>query len=171
MRESRFGSYEEHAYKTLQKYMPWGTMDGRCWEWLGNKNADGYAVMYEPGSGIGKGSGTATRVSRVLFRLTYGKYPPPGYTMDHVCHTVDLDCPGGRKCLHRLCVNPLHLEAVTNRENLRRQHARRVRCKYGHPRSGENLDKSRRCLTCKRRRGREAARRRRERQRDEKSRA
>jgi|SRR5579884_1353621 len=70
---------------------------------------------------------------------------PPGITVDHICHNADLECPGGVACLHRRCVNPLHLEGVSIRPNLLRSphapsgvNARKTHCPQGHPYDDEN---------------------------------
>ncbi len=48
-------------------------------------------------------------------------------------------------CRNRSCVNPKHLEAVTNKVNILRgvgitaNNARKIHCKHGHPFSGDNL--------------------------------
>jgi hypothetical protein len=66
-------------------------------------------------------------------------------------------------CRRPLCCNPLHLEAVTMRENLMRgngwsgRNARKTHCPQGHPYSPENTsvrDGSRHCRTCHRERER-----------------
>lgn len=44
---------------------------------------------------------------------------PKGYELDHLCHTKDKICKGGKTCLHRKCVNPEHLQLVTQAENIR----------------------------------------------------
>ncbi len=64
-------------------------------------------------------------------------------------------------CRNRLCVNPEHMEPVTNVENVMRgnsplaQRARMTHCKNGHELSGSNLiarqvgrSHQRRCRTC-----------------------
>lgn len=88
---------------------------------------------------------------RVAYELLIGPIPA-GMTLDHLCR-------------NRLCVNPVHLEAVTNRVNILRGtspaaiHARKVACPNGHPYSGRERRGTRICHTCmaarKRRRNRE----------------
>ena len=66
---------------------------------------------------------------------------------------------------NRACVNPAHLEPVTQRENVMRSRgstaalALKTHCDHGHPLSGANLaigpDGHRRCRECSRRRVRE----------------
>lgn len=60
---------------------------------------------------------------------------PDGHQIDHVA---------ARGCVHRHCVEPSHLEAVTQVENIRRQpnvlrQVEATECPSGHPYSGENL--------------------------------
>ncbi|WP_353848602.1 HNH endonuclease signature motif containing protein [Cellulomonas sp.] len=56
---------------------------------------------------------------------------PPGMQLDHLCRV-------------RECVNPLHLELVTQRENILRgespaaHHARKTHCDHGHEFTPEN---------------------------------
>lgn len=60
---------------------------------------------------------------RLAYELQVGPIPD-GMTIDHLCHNRSTTCPGGRTCIHRRCVNPQHLEAVTSEENTRRAAAR-----------------------------------------------
>ena len=68
---------------------------------------------------------------------------PPGLQLDHLCRV-------------RLCVNPLHLEPVTRKENVRRSpihSASKTLCPKGHLYGGANLrikDGKRRCIRCTR---------------------
>ena len=70
---------------------------------------------------------------------------PDGMQIDHLCNV-------------RMCVNPAHLEAVTQRENLRRGAERRTHCRRGHPFVEDNIHVDglgrRSCLTCTRARWR-----------------
>jgi hypothetical protein len=80
-----------------------------CWLWRGTITVDGY------------GYAGGRSVHRLAYRLFVGPIPD-GLTVDHVCHNRDLTCPGAWECLHKRCVNPSHLEAVTRAENTRRAH-------------------------------------------------
>jgi hypothetical protein len=71
---------------------------GECWVWVGALNDDGYGVIWD--------GNRLVYAHRLMYRWTLGE-PPEGLTLDHLCRV-------------RACVNPIHLEAVTNRENIRR---------------------------------------------------
>lgn len=84
-----------------------------CWPWEGATNGRGYGIIAPPG-GLGR---TATdpkakplSASRVSYELYVGPIPP-GLHIDHV---------KARGCSGPPCVNPAHLEPVTNAENSRR---------------------------------------------------
>lgn len=87
-----------------------------CWYWLGAISDSGYGNFYlSGGSWIG------------AHRYSYGRVPD-GLVLDHVCHSIDASCTKlGPECLHRRCVNPAHLEAVTTAENLRRARERSIK--------------------------------------------
>lgn len=78
-----------------------------CWLWTGLVNAKGYAEM-----------GRNLVPHRFAYERVNGPIPP-GLTIDHVCHSSSA-CRAGTMCMHRRCVNPSHLEAVTHAENVRR---------------------------------------------------
>ncbi|MDQ2873983.1 MAG: HNH endonuclease [Actinomycetota bacterium] len=85
-----------------------------------------------------------TVAHRVAYELYVGPIAP-GLIIDHLCHTWDLECPGGITCPHRRCVNPDHLEPVTRAENNRRGRSpvaimiRDGLCRAGHEFTGENI--------------------------------
>lgn len=89
--------------------------------------------------------GKAALAHRVAYEFFVGPIPER-YQIDHLCRV-------------RLCVNPEHLEAVTQRENIRRQpnvlaQLARTHCPAGHPLEGDNLrvrgPGGRSCRTCDR---------------------
>lgn len=119
------------------------------WFWTGSKMVNGYGKI-----GVGGKYGGWKLAHRIAWELYRGPIPE-GLTIDHLCRI-------------RHCVNPQHLEPVTNAENLRRGNGpprgkrpwmRKSHCKYGHAFTAENTrvekDGSRRCRACQRRRDRE----------------
>lgn len=89
--------------------------------------------------------GTQRRAHRVMYMRLVGPIPE-GLVLDHLCRV-------------RSCVNPEHLEPVTNEENLKRGfgwgalNAAKTHCAKGHPFSGENLyvkpNGERACRACR----------------------
>jgi len=88
---------------------------------------------------------------RWYYEIAYGPIPE-GSQVDHLCR-------------NRSCVNPLHLEAVSQQENIARGMspsavtARTGFCQHGHEMQGRNLITLRngkhRCRACQQRRDRE----------------
>lgn len=104
---------------------------GGCVIWTRGTGGGGYAWV--------RLDGRTQPAHRVVYKLLVGPIAP-GLQVDHTCHNQDVSCTGGTTCLHRRCVNPHHLEAVTNGENSRRsphtQQGRNIRaeaCVEGHP--------------------------------------
>lgn len=97
--------------------------EGGCWEWAAAKGPYGYGYF-------SIGNGRAIHAHRVSYELAYGPIPA-GLHIDHLCR-------------NKGCVNPAHLEAVTQKENTLRgiglsaQNAKKTHCKYGHPLNEEN---------------------------------
>ena len=89
-----------------------------CWIWTGGKAGGGYGHM-----NIGGAKGKSVPAHRFAFEHFKGKIPE-GMQLDHLCR-------------NRACVNPDHLEPVTQRTNTLRAHGEGF-CKNGHPRTAEN---------------------------------
>lgn len=88
-----------------------------CWLWTGTIGPGGYAVATWRAGGRVWG----TSAHMVAYLLTVGPVPE-GHQLDHLCHTMDLECREGARCPHRRCVNPGDLQPVTPLENARRTH-------------------------------------------------
>lgn len=121
-----------------------------CWLWTGCLTTMGYGTI--------RVAGVRHRAHRLSYRLVAGPIPK-GLVLDHLCRV-------------RHCVNPAHLEPVTDRENILRgvsvsaQNARATHCIDGHEFTAANTQVvrstgERRCLKCSRRRQRELVARRR----------
>lgn len=89
-----------------------------CWLWLRNVNDGGYGVLY-------RRNGRRALAHRVSWILENGPIPK-GLVPDHKCRV-----PG--------CINPAHLECVTEKVNILRgaaasaRYAARTHCNNGHP--------------------------------------
>lgn len=128
----------------------------KCWHWLGVIDAQGY----------GKVSLGARGRDLLAHRVSYHMFVDRlddnfDLTVEHMCHTQDKTCEGGKRCLHRRCVNPQHLEVLTRAENASRANTKdSFIC--GHPYvKGNTYTRSngiKNCRTCHR--SRESARRR-----------
>jgi hypothetical protein len=100
-----------------------------CWEWMACKDKDGYGIVAENGYHM-------RRAARVVYELWRSPIPE-GLQIDHLCR-------------NRGCVNPWHLEPVTQRENMLRgdtfaaRHAAKTHCPRGHEYTLENTYRSKR---------------------------
>lgn len=124
----------------------WEKVDrtGGCWIWTAAEDGKGYGAF-------GVAEGLTVKAHRFAYEDLAGPVPA-GLQLDHLCR-------------NRLCVNPDHLEPVTNRENTIRGLApstnaarlkARTHCKYGHEFTAENTRLTREgwrdCRACRRQR-------------------
>lgn len=130
---------------------------GACWLWVAARDSSGYGRF-----GI---NGVMHLAHRVSYVLLVGLIPD-GLDLDHTCHNDDPTCPGGKTCLHRRCVNPAHLEPVTNALNASRGRGgsnmrAKTHCPQGHPYDAANTKvvpsrpNARYCRECHRNNSRE----------------
>ena len=110
------------ASDETQRFLAKVAYSAGCWLWTGGVDRDGYGRFQARRAG----RWVYVRAHRWAYEAEHGPIPL-GLTLDHRCHTHDLDCPGGRTCPHRRCVRPDHLDTVTSAENRRRAHERRTR--------------------------------------------
>lgn len=101
-----------------------------CWIYRGKPQRDGYALITS--------RGRCTAAHRFVYKLLVGPIPDDK-PLDHTCHTKDEVCAGGTACSHRRCVNPEHLEPVTDAENAQRAKGKITHCPSGHEYAGWNL--------------------------------
>jgi hypothetical protein len=133
------------AERVRQRSVP--DPESGCILWTAkSRNPMNYGCIRLPGS-----NGPLVLAHRVVVEEAQGPIPE-GMVVDHVCHSRDLACPGGRTCVHRLCVNVEHLEIVTFAENVARgRSAGKTHCIRGHAfdeRNTGRLKGARRCLRC-----------------------
>lgn len=114
-----------------------GTEPTDCWNWGGDMNNYGYGRVSVDGKRM-----LAHRYSYSLFKGDI----PNGLVIDHLCR-------------NRKCVNPAHMEVVTNSVNVKRgEKAIKTHCIRGHELSGSNLrirkNGTRFCRECDKQRAR-----------------
>lgn len=115
---------EDYAPATVARFWlkvvigEWG-----CWEWTASKRGD-YGQF-------GLREGVIVPAHRYAYEYLVSPIPD-GLVIDHLCRNT-------------VCVNPEHLEPVTNVENIMRgesrpaRNARKMQCVHGHRLSGVNL--------------------------------
>jgi hypothetical protein len=131
-RNGRWASSEERFWAHVDK-------GSDCWLWTAScAGGTGYGQIYA--------DGRPQLAHRFAYELLVGPIPD-GLVIDHLCR-------------NRACVNPAHMEPVTQRENILRgtgasaRAARKTHCPQGHAYDSENTaiksDGTRRCKTCHR---------------------
>lgn len=128
------------AIPAPQRFWPKVDMSGECWLWMAAKFTDGYGEFWDGHRYV--------LAHRWAYEQLVGPFPP-GFQSDHLCR-------------NRACVNPTHIEPVTQRENVLRGvgigavNARKVCCLNGHPFDDVNTwtrkNGWRACRTCQRER-------------------
>lgn len=122
---------------------------GPCWLWIGSKWPTGYGGYWLNGESVG--------AHRKSYEVHKGKKIPKGKQLDHLCKV-------------RACVNPDHLEPVTQKENLLRgaglaaQNARKIVCGRCGSAFRQLRNGQRRCVSCAAERSRVKAQRRKQQQ-------
>lgn len=102
-----------------------------CWLWTG-ATLRGYGLMRIKGKNL--------YAHRAMYEATVGPIPN-GLSLDHLCRV-------------RCCINPAHLEPVTNQENILRgenRNRQKTHCSKGHeftPENTYNGPKGRTCRAC-----------------------
>jgi hypothetical protein len=119
------------AFKPLSER--YEVVESGCWLWTSTRKTSGYPVFFV--------NGRYHAAHRYFYEFFHSARIPPGLVLDHLCRRIR-------------CVNPEHLEAVTQKENCTRYTSLKTECRHGHPYSDDNLyvapDGSRECRICRR---------------------
>jgi hypothetical protein len=114
-----------------------------CWLWKGNLRSGGYGAFTPR---------TFTKTSKAPSGLAHR------WAYEHWNGPIPHNLVVNHKCRVRNCVNPEHLNLLSNRENIligtgaSARNAKKTRCAQGHPYSSDNIiwlrGKWRRCKIC-----------------------
>jgi hypothetical protein len=111
-----------------------------CWLWLGSRGSHGYG-QFQAGRRSPSGHQQPDLTHRLAYEDLVGPIPT-GLTIDHLCRV-------------RSCVNPAHMEVVTQRVNILRsdgvsaRYARATHCGRGHEKTPANRLTSGECRPCR----------------------
>jgi len=124
------------ATSTRDRILSFVEIVGECWMWQGSTKPGGYGTIDI--------AGKTSNAHRVAYEAFVGPIPA-GLSIDHLCRTP-------------ACVNPEHLEPVSQRENVLRGvgpaavNAAKTHCPQGHEYSPANTiirpGRARRCKKC-----------------------
>lgn len=117
------------------------TVGDGCWEWPGSRDKQGYGRFAVPRTPRVSNRWLPKLAHRIAYELFVGPIPD-GLTIDHLCR-------------NKGCVNPSHLEAVTQRVNNYRTpdfNGNKTHCPQGHEyaTSGRAYRGGRYCRVCDR---------------------
>ena len=98
-------THNERFYLAFWALVDRSSGPSACWPWKGRTNSSGYGILTPPRS-------NKLRAAHRIAYLMAGRHIPYGYQIDHVA---------ARGCTMHSCCNPAHLEAVTQKENLKRR--------------------------------------------------
>lgn len=120
-----------------------------CWLWIGAPWGGGYGLAAHAALKAARGRKNGVVAHRAVYEFYCGPVAS-GLVLDHLCR-------------NKGCVNPAHLEPVTQAENMRRggvaaaraaMQSAKTHCKHGHEFTPENTYRSgrgdRSCLICRR---------------------
>ncbi len=102
---------------------------GFCWEWTKSLDSNGYGRTDSPR--LRQQLRVGYSAHRIAYSLIIGPIPS-GMTLDHLCRNI-------------ICVNPMHLEPVSNSVNVLRGNGwgavnkRKTHCKRKHELTPENV--------------------------------
>jgi len=120
--------------KILKRFWDKVETTNSCWNWKGCLNNAGYG----------------------MFRVNGKNYSPHRFSFETFIHKIPENMIIDHLCKNRSCVNPAHLDFVTNQENIRRgknYQSKQTHCKRGHEFNAINsrlsIDGKRVCKICR----------------------
>lgn len=120
---------------------------GGCMFGKPTKHHKGYVAANYKGKSMGK--------HRAVWIKNFGEIPE-SMIVDHACHTEAMLnglCRGGDTCIHRSCINPEHLQLISQSENVRdgsTSFRNRTHCLNGlHELTEDNIGKGKTQNYCK----------------------